>query len=371
MVDKVTVFGAGLDAQTMVADLSFAGFNVNMLTLPGQHEILEKIIKENGGIYLEGKHTISGRNGYAKPNMITTNAKKAIKNSDVIIFTHPTSNYEERMEYISAYVENDQIINFNTYGYWPSLRVLKYLKSNKNNNYMLTESPAPVYWPAGKTGHVKPLFIRNQIPLATFPSSKKEETLDVMKNIFPSFELAKNILQTNLENINLMVHPSIALLNIGLFDRSNEKGKKIEFYKTGNTLHTGLLMELLDKERRKICEAYEVRALPVDDFVKQLYDSEGKNIYEVILNCEAYQNWGSIPADSWIGMCKDDIPLSFVPAAQLADLAEVSIPLTKSIIHLTSGLLGINFWETGLTLQKMGLANLNVKEIQEYVKECK
>jgi hypothetical protein len=37
MSHKITVFGAGLDAQTMVADLTLAGFEVNMLTLPDQN----------------------------------------------------------------------------------------------------------------------------------------------------------------------------------------------------------------------------------------------------------------------------------------------------------------------------------------------
>lgn len=117
----ITVFGAGLDAQTIVADLTLAGFDVNMLTLPEQNIAIENCIKENGGIYLEGDKTISGSSGLATTNMVTANAKKAIKDADVIVFTQPSSGYEERMKYIAPYLEDDQIINFNTYDYWPSL----------------------------------------------------------------------------------------------------------------------------------------------------------------------------------------------------------------------------------------------------------
>jgi opine dehydrogenase len=360
MSHKITVFGAGLDAQTMVADLTLAGFEVNMLTLPDQNKHIEDSVKENDGIYLEGDKTISGITGYAVPKMITSNAKKAIKDADIIIFTHPTSDYEERMKYISPYLEKGQIINFNTYGYWPSLRVKKFLKKD----ITLTETSAPIYWPAGGTGHVKPLYIRNQVPVAAFPSNKNEQAFRVLKGIFPQFNMAKNIIQTNLENINLMVHTPIVLLNIGWFDRS----EKIGFYETGNTFHTGLLMEILDKERLKICEAFGVRALPIDKYVKQLYNSKGDNIYEVILNCEPYQSWGKIPANSWIGMCQVDVPHSIVPAAQLADVAGIQIPLTKSIITLTGGILKTNFWETGFTLKKLKLSNLSLDGIKNYVK---
>ncbi len=360
---QITVFGAGLDAQIIVADLTLAGFKVNMLTLPEQNITLENYLKKNKGIYLEGDKTISGKSGLATPNMVTVSAKEAMKESDVVIFTQPSSDYEERMKYIAPYIEEGQIINFNTYGYWPSLIVRKYVKKN----VILTESPAPIYWPAGEVGHVKPLFIRNHVPVAAFPSNKNEQAISILNNVFPQFETAKNIIQTNLENINLMVHPPIALLNIGWFDRCEVKGEKIGFYETGNTPHTALLMELLDEERRAICNAFEVRALPIDEFVKQLYGSKGDNIYQVIKNCEAYQNWGKIPANSWIRMCQADMPLSLVPATQLADVASVQVPLTKSIITLTSQLLKTDFWNTGLTLTKLGLSNLTIKEIKEYV----
>ncbi len=263
MSHKITVFGAGLDAQIIVADLTLAGFKTNMLTLLGQNISLENYVKKEGGIYLEGDKTMSGKSGLATPNMVTSNAKEAIKDADVVIFTQPSSDYEERMKYIAPYIEDDQIINFNTYGYWPSLIVRKYTKKK----VILTESPAPIYWPTGKTGKVKPLFIRNHVPVAAFPSNRNEQALSVLRDIFPQFEMAKNIIQTNLENINLMVHPPIALLNIGWFDRYEVKGEKIGFYETGNTVHTGLLMELLDEERRAICKAFKVRALPIDEYV--------------------------------------------------------------------------------------------------------
>ena len=363
MSHQITVFGAGLDAQIIVADLTLAGFKVNMLTLPEQNIALENYIKKNRGIFLEGDKTISGKIGVATPNMVTVNPKEGIKGSDLIIFTQPSSDYEERMKYVAPYLEDGQIINYNTYGYWPSLIVRKYVK----DSIILTESPAPIYWPAGKDGHVKPLFIRNHVPVAAFPSNRNEQAITILKDVFPQFEVAKNVIQTNLENINLMVHPPIALLNIGWFDRCEAKGEKIGFYETGNTVHTASLMELLDEERRAICKAFEVRDLPIDEFVKQLYGSKGDNIYQVIQNCEAYQNWGKIPANSWIRMCQTDMPLSLVPATQLADVASVKVPLTKSIITLTSHLLKTDFWNSGLTLTKLGLSNLTIDEIKEYV----
>jgi len=94
-------------------------------------EHLKKEIKKDGGLFLEGDQTISKKTGFAKINMVTTNAKKAIKDAEVIILTNPVTDYESRISKIANFLEDGQIINFNTYGYWPSLRVINHIEKEK------------------------------------------------------------------------------------------------------------------------------------------------------------------------------------------------------------------------------------------------
>lgn len=45
---------------------------------------------------------------------------------------------------------------------------------------------------------------------------------------------ARDVLAVNLESMNFLVHPAIALLNIGAFDRAEARGRTIDFYGDGN-----------------------------------------------------------------------------------------------------------------------------------------
>jgi len=361
---NIAVFGTGIDAQTIAADLTLSGHQVNILGLPEQKNKIEYI--KNNGIYLHGDETVSGKTGLTKINIVTTDCKEALQNVEVIIFANPSSDYEYRIKLIAPYLGEGQIINFNTYGYWPSLRITEYLKETGKNDVILTESPAPIYWSGGKDGNVIINFLRKNVPLAAFPAIKNKEAFNVLKKIFPQFEIAKNVLQTNLENVNLLVHPAIILLNIGWFDRAEIIGESVGFYKTGNTVHTGIFQELLDKERLKICEAYKVRALPINKCINNLYGAQGKNMYEITKNCTAYQKMNEIPPKTWITWTLDDVPLALVPAAHLADVAGVSVPLLKGVINILGSLIEKDFWETGLTLERLGL-NISLQEITKYV----
>ena len=107
---KITVFGTGSDAQVMAADLTLAGYQVNLLGLPEQKQSLEEI--EKLGINLSGQETVSGKSGLAKPNMVTTDSEEALKDVKMIFIMMPEDDYEHRIEAIAPYLEDGQILMF-------------------------------------------------------------------------------------------------------------------------------------------------------------------------------------------------------------------------------------------------------------------
>lgn len=48
--------------------------------------------------------------------------------------------------------------------------------------------------------------------------------------MIPDFAAAASVLQTGLENLNLIVHPAMVLPNVGMMERAKLDGKKIGFY---------------------------------------------------------------------------------------------------------------------------------------------
>jgi opine dehydrogenase len=374
MKPRIAVFGnSSLNiGYGVAADLTLAGYEVHLFDLPRFHEMLMPI-QRLGGINVNGDPNAltSGKTGFAKIKMITTDPEKALKDADVVfIDIYPAHEIEARFKSIAPYLKDDAIVNFNNYGYWPCLRVAKILKEEGKINVITTETPAPLYVARGGNGHLNFSIMRKGIPLSVFPSKKGERAFKVLNSIYPTFKLAKNVLHTNFENLNMQVHAATALLNVAYFDRAKEHGETTAyFYKTGITLHTGILIETQDRERLNVCKAYKVPYTPFRETFMRYYGGSGKTLAELMLSSKFIQGIPAYSTDIWSQWLKADLPLAMVPFVLLAELAETPTPIHGGLIEIFSAILETDFWKTGLTLEKLGLAGLSVKEIITYVTE--
>ena len=71
---------------------------------------------------------------------------------------------------------------------------------------------------AARTGaHITPGFA---LPLTAFPSNRSKTVLARLAASTKSLELCRNVIETNLESMNLLIHPAMALLNVGYYDRA-------------------------------------------------------------------------------------------------------------------------------------------------------
>jgi len=373
MKPKIAVYGnqALNIGHGIASDLSLAGYEVNLFDLPRFHETLMPIQKL-GGIYVTGepKALASGKTGFSKISMITTDPEEALKDADVLFVDVPAHDYETRMETIAPYIKDGAIINFNNYGYWPCLRAAEILKRFNKKNIILTECPAPFYVARGSDGYIDFSLMRMGIPLSVFPSKRSKEAFDVLSPMYPTFKLAKNVLHTNFENLNMMGHAGIALLNVAYFDRVEEHGDRTAFfYRTGITRSTGLLSESQDKERIEVCKAFDVPYTSFLERMTQYYGGKGGTMASHQLDTKFIQGIPAYAADIWALWIRADVPLAMVPFVQLAELAGISTPIYRGFIDIFGAILETDFWETGLSLGRLGLAGLSKAQIIDYVME--
>ena len=242
------------------------------------------------------------------------------------------------------------------------------LKEAGKENVILAEGPSALYFARGKDGRLSFSLMRRGIPLAVFPGGKSDEAFGLMHSLYPNFVQAKNVLETNFMNLNMIWHASIALMNLAHFDRLKASGEDmVHFYGTGVTEHTGLLTEAQDKEREAACKAYGVPYVPFKDLIKQFCDGTGETMAEAQNNCNFVKISTPFPIDIWARWIGWDMPFALVPLVSLADLAEVSMPIHKGLIHIFGAVMGTDYWETGLTPDRLGLAGMSPEEIIQYV----
>lgn len=62
------------------------------------------------------------------------------------------------------------------------------------------------------------------------------------------------------------------------------------------------------------------------------------------------------------------MPFSLVPISSLAKNIGLETPAIDTIIRLANMMTGVNFWEVGRTVDKLGLAGLTPVKILEFVR---
>ena len=355
----------------IAADLTLAGHEVTLFDLPEHRHSIEPV-EEMGGIQVSGdaKALVSGRTGFAKLHKVTTDPEEALRGVQLLFIDVPADELERRLNPVIPFIEDGAVLHFNYYGYWPSLRLAPLLKEAGKRDVKITECPSCLYYARGKEGRLDFRVMKERVSLSVFPAAKTAEAFRVIGAAYPNFEPAKNVLATNFENLNLLWHPAIALLNVAHFDREGERGEKTAyFYQTGITVHTGSLTEAQDREREPLCHAYDVPYHPLRDLNLQYVKGAGKTMTEAQRNCNFIEDSPAFPVDQWARWIAWDMPLGVVPMVLLADLAGVPMPLHRGLVDIFGALLKKDFWKTGLTPERLGLAGRSVSEVLRYVTE--
>jgi len=105
------------------------------------------------------------------------------------------------------------------------------------------------------------------------------------------------------------------------------------------------------------------------DLINRYYDSHGETVTEAQLNSKFYPHVPAYSTDIWAQWARADMPLAMVPFVLLAELAGITMPLHRGMIDIFGAILEEDFWETGLALDNLGLADLTAAQVVEYVTE--
>jgi hypothetical protein len=181
-------------------------------------------------------------------------------------------NLEARAVDFIAYLENEQVL----YGYCPGFRLSGMLREADKAGVTGTKGVTPTHAAARTGAHITPGFA---LPLTAFPANRSETALARLAASKISVELCRNVIETNLESMNLLIHPAMTLLNVGYYDRAEVKSEPVSFCGTGNTAHAGKLVEALNAERPAVCEAYGVQYRSVLDHIRIL---SGADVQEAV-----------------------------------------------------------------------------------------
>lgn len=359
---KVAVLGAGHGGQALAGDLTLAGHEVRLASVPG-HSTNIDLLKAFGGIVVEGITSSGAKPGFAKIAMITTDVAEAIHGAKVIMVVIPAFGQEEYMRILVRKATNEQIIVFHP-GYYASLVFAKMLKeAGRENELIFGDTLSFIF--AAKTkgmGHVNIKAMKSELPFATLPSINTAKALWTISEIYPQFSPAYSVLQTSIDNIGSVIHPVTTLLNMSRIEQMGP-------YKTSHydvTPSIGRVMEAVDKEKMLITKGFGMEMFSFMDIIFAIYKVKASNIFDQMSQISAH-NVQMAPGDIKHRYIIEDVPYGLVPIAAFGKLLNIKTPNIDAIINLACMANGENYWESGRNLASMDIDNMNLNELAQYL----
>lgn len=354
---KVAVIGntARAIGAVCAADFTLSGHEVRFAVFPEQMDQLPALRKA-GGFTIEGgaQHLVSKKTGFAKLAKICDTTAEALQDAEAVLIEVDMRQLESKFSAMIPEFARGAVVHVQSHGYWPAARLTPLLRRAGRDDVIVTEAPAPTHAARFSGTVVTPKGLRQGIRIATVPASRSKEALAVLKPLFPDFTAASSVLQTGLENLNLIVHPAMVLPAIGMAERAKLDGKQMGFYQEGVVPAVGVLGDALDAERKLVCEAYGVKHTPMPAAIEQYYGFKSNSFYEAMQN-PVYKSFPPFQPDVWRTWVADDLSYAIVPCVQLAEQAGIAVPLHRAFAQVFGVLLGVDPWQCGPSLTDMDL----------------
>lgn len=354
---RFVILGGGNGGQSLAADLSEQGFHV--AALYDRFPEMIQPVKERGGVEMIGPV----RSGFGKVDLVTSNIEEAISAGDVLFVVVPAFAHEWIAEQAAPHLRDGQMIVL-TPGYIGGTVLFRKIFREKsvNTKVTLAETQGLPY----STRIVGPAQVgiqgvKKRLLIATLPAPETERVLDVLKPALPMLEPTDSILVTGLNNPNPISHVPGYLMNQGRIASDIPAGQ-FDWHEW-ITPEIERVEAALDNERKLVTEGLGVRFFSIEEIIEMYYVGES---WEII------QPTGEIPQSAQTippRFITEDVPMGLVPIASLAKMLGLETPIINSLITLASTFKGVDYWEEGRTLEKLGLTGMSPQQIRALVEQ--
>jgi len=358
----IAVLGGGNGAQTMAADLTLAGFKVHLYQTPSfAHDPNFAPVLQTRKIRLEG----IGRCGTAQISRVTTDIEEALEGVTWINVVVPASAHETFFQELIPSLRDGHIVVIWA-GDYGSLRLAEMIRSrNINKRVLMAETNTLPYGTRIETpGTVRLLLSAPRVLISAVPGAETGKVIELLKPVYPCLVPCRNVIVAGLCNPNPIVHPPGSLLNVG----------RIEYSKGQFWMYREGITESVARVIRKVFEEAEAVAKAWGFEVEQYEDRDFRTTASImgVAFQAPFDTIGVIASIAGPHSVRDryiteDLPYGLVPLVQFGEKLSVPTPVVRSLVEIGCVVCNEDFFKTGRTLDKLGIAHLSPQEIAERV----
>jgi len=370
-MEAVAIIGAGNGGCAAAADLVRRGYKVSLFS---RSESTLRPIRERGGV----EYTGSFGDGFSPIQNITTDIRQAVEGAKVILITTPTTAHGWFAQLLAPLLTTEHIVMLNPGHTGGGLHFVHSLRETGYSGEVRTCETITLTHGCRMAGpaQVRVFAVMKNLRLSAFPSKYLPDILPRIKELFPNVVPAGNVLDTGLLNLNAMEHPPGMLLNAGWIEFT--KGN-FRFYSEGITPAVARVIQKVDDERMEVVKTLNRRAglgMKEMSFIEYFHQAgftslravQANDMYIALQDSEPNKPVKA-PDSLQHRYVDEDVGFGLVPIYAFGEMAGVNMPVTKLMIDLACVERGVDFWTEGLTRKKMGLENVDVGALADFLEQ--
>ena len=349
---KIAILGAGNVALANACYLSHANHDVHIWSIfPEERNLLAATDAITYEGFMTGRARIT----------VSPDVRSCIDGSGLVMIAAPAFGHQALMAAANPHVTEKQDIVVHPVTGLSSLLMSRMLKGRGIKPIIVDLSTS--LFTTRKTGatSVRLLRIKDVIDMAAIPAERGQEAMARLEAIFGKrFRLEPNALAISLNNHNPVYHVPPLLCNLS-------RAEKKENWMIWENITPGIarFVKLVDDERLAVVRHYGTTEIPVDQYFRQSFGVVGNDLDE-IFRAVAEKLKGPIgPQNFNHRFILEDVPYALVFYHSLGLAAGIDMPITESLIRITSALYRRDFAKEGHTLEVLGLTGLDRREIIE------
>ena len=351
--------GAGNTGYATAARLSLNGHTITLGEIPDFAESIS-------GISNDKKILLQSPTGLEEAliNQVTSDIGLAIKNADIILLTLPAYAHKSFANECVRYLTSGQIVILMP-GTLGSLEFARILKAAEKTGITVGEVDTSPYV-CRKTGvNTASIFgTVAHLGLGVFPANETDNVVTIMNSIFPGISKYTDVLECGISSINPVIHPAGVIMNAGRIEYSDGE---FYFYNEGVTTSVSIAIQAVDKERIQIGKALGYKLKPVNQAIHEAGLGPKGNLYHSIRGSEILTKLKA-PGTMQNRWLTEDIPYGIATWSLLGTSLGIETPIMKSFIEIGSIVSGVNGWGKARNLFDLGISDLNVEKLRNFLK---
>ena len=351
---KYVIIGAGNGGQSLAGDMVIRGTEVAAIYDKNPAPI--KDIKNAGGIKMSGPVV----QGFAPISHPTESLEDAMNSGNVFLVTIVANFHPVLAKEMAPYVKETDIILLIPGNAGSSLLFRKALKEAGVTKMPLIGETISMPYATRLLGpaHAGIKARKLQLPMAALPASRNQELYDAIHPAIPEVSLWSDSLSVGMNNFNPCGHVPYYLFNIGKVEAPRPEDSDFHAW---NTKTTDRIRDLYDEERMAVMEAVGLKPLSHADAQAMCYN----NVHYVPIKQESVVSANAVQVpDRFID---EDVPLNMILVSEMGKAVGIPTPITDLLVNVSNLIREKNFWESGTTMEKLGIANTDKAYIAELI----